>query len=93
MSAMVELSPHDSAALSRLIRFDRLPAYQRHEILQEIEAADARLVGEVILDPQKYMEAPEKVRATVDRFKEWMAANRRLAGEREKRRRAARALM
>jgi hypothetical protein len=88
---MVELTPHDSAALSRLVQFTGLPPQKRQEILEEIKAEDARRVGEVLLDPQKYPEAAPEVQATVTRFQEWMEANRRLAREREKRRQAARA--
>jgi hypothetical protein len=91
MPEMIELTPHDSATLNRLARFVRLPAERRQEILSEIEAEDARRVGEVLLDPLKYSEAGPEVQATVDHFHQWMEANRHLAREREKRRQAARA--
>ena len=88
---MVQLTPHDSSALSRLVRFDRLPADKRQEIFDELQAEDARKVGEVVLDPQKYSSAPEPVRATVDRFQQWSEANRRLGKQRALRRQKARA--
>ena len=91
MQSMVELTPHDSAALSRLIRFEGLPIEKRREIFGEIEAPDARKVGEVFLDPAKYDGATPAVQATVNRFREWMDANRRLARQRATRRRAAQA--
>ena len=88
---MVELSPHDAAALSRLVRFALLPADKRQKIFEDILADDARMVGEIILDRQKYEEAPPKVQATVDRFLKWRDVNHRLAEQRASRRRAARA--
>jgi hypothetical protein len=91
MSAMVELTPHDSAALSRLVRFERLPPKKRLEILEEIQADDARRVGEIVLDPQKLAEATPEVQATVARFRQWQEANRRLARDRAKRQRVAQA--
>jgi hypothetical protein len=88
---MVELTPHDSGALSRLAQFPRLALDRREAILGEIQAQDARQVGEVLLDPSKYQAAPSQVRATVDRFNAWLKANRRLGKQRASRRVAARA--
>lgn len=86
----MELTPHDSAALSRLVQFDRLPAERRKEILAELESEEARMVGEVVLDPEKYSASTAPVRATVDRFREWLEANRRLGRQRALRRQSAR---
>lgn len=91
MPEMVELTPNDSSALARLIRFDGLPLEKRREILGEIQAADARAVGEIFLEPERYDGASPKVQATVNRFREWMDVNRHLAKERAKRRRSVRA--
>jgi hypothetical protein len=87
---MVQLTPHDSAVLSRLVQFGRLPAEKRRELLGELESEDARRVGEVVLDPQKYAESPEQIRATFDRFEQWLQANRRLGRRRAIRRRTGR---
>jgi hypothetical protein len=87
---MVQLTPHDSAVLSRLVQFGRLPAEKRKEILSEVESAEARMVGEVVLDPQRYSESTPEVRATVDRFQEWSRTNRRLGRHRTAHRRPAR---
>lgn len=83
---MVELTPHDSAVLSRLVQFGRLGTQKRQEILSKLDSHDARLVGEAVLDEQKYSESSESVRATVDRFKKWSDANRRLGRQRPIRR-------
>jgi|SRR5580700_1159234 hypothetical protein len=87
---MVQLTPHDSAVLSRLVQFVQLPVQKRKEILSELESDEAKMVGEAVLDPQKYAESSELVRATVDRFREWSQANQRLGRLRTVRRRAAR---
>jgi hypothetical protein len=83
---MVQLTPHDSAVLSSLVQFDRLPVEKRRELVNELESPDAKMVGEAVLDRQKYAESPEPIRATVDRFEEWLEANRRLRRRRAKRR-------
>ena len=75
------LTPHDSSVLSRLVQF-RLPEQRRLELLSGIEDEDARKVGEVVLDPQKYDGASADVRASVDRFNGWHEANRRLGKQR-----------
>ena len=87
---MVQLTPHDSAVLSRLVQFSGLPDEKRRELLGELQSDDAKMVGEVVLDRQKYDESPEQVRATVDRFEEWLKANRRLGRGRTIRRRTGR---
>jgi hypothetical protein len=74
---MVQLTPHDSAVLTRLVRFGRLPIEKRREILGELEGEDARRVGEAVLDSQKYSESSDQVRATVDRVQKWLDQNRR----------------
>jgi hypothetical protein len=74
---MVELTPGDSEALSRLVRFPN-----HREILDQIQSRDAREVGEAFLDEQAYSAAPPIVRATVDHLKLWKETNRRLAEER-----------
>ena len=43
-----------------------------------MKADDARLVGEAVLDPQKYLKSSDEIRATVDRFKEWLEANKKI---------------
>lgn len=87
---MVELTPHDSAALSRLVQFEGLPGERRKEILDGLESEEARMVGEAVLDPQKYSESTAPVRETVDRFRLWSENNRRLGRQRALRRRSAR---
>jgi len=86
---MVELTPHDSAVLSRLVQFSGLPFEQRKEMLTEL-SGDARMVGEAVLDPLKYSASPQPVRATVDRFQNWLEANRRIGRLRRARGRNAR---
>jgi hypothetical protein len=83
---MLQLTPHESALLSRLVQFSQLPAEERRNLVNEL-TGDARLVGEVVLEPHKYAEAPEPIRATVDRFEQWLQANRRLGRRRAIRRR------
>jgi hypothetical protein len=86
---MVVLTPHESAVLSRLVQFGRLPVEHRRKMLDEL-SGDARMVGEVVLDRQKYDGSPEHVRATVDRFDQWHEANIRIGRMRANRRRSAR---
>jgi hypothetical protein len=86
---MVQLTPHDTAVLSRLVQFGRLPDEKR-KLLEELRANEAKMVGDALLDKLKYSEAPPRVRATVDRFREWSVANRRLGRLRTGRRRVAR---
>jgi hypothetical protein len=86
---MVTLTVHDSGALSRLAGFSRLPPEKRQAILDEVQAEDARQVGEVLLHPEKYETASPEVKATVDRFNAWLEVNRRLSRQREIRRRTA----
>jgi hypothetical protein len=88
---MVTLTVHDSGALSRLARFSRLPPETRQSILNEVQAPDARQVGEVLLHPEKYETASPEVKATVDRFNAWVEVNRRLLRQRAIRRRTAEA--
>lgn len=87
---MVQLTPHDSAVLSRLVQFGRLPVEECRKLLSDLVSEDARMVGEVVLDPQKYAESPEQIRATVDRFEQWLQANRPLGRRRAIRRRSGR---
>ena len=87
---MVESTPHDSATLSRLVQFVSLPAEKRQEIFDEIEAPEARTVGEGVLDPEKYSGASPAVQATVDRFNQWLQANRRVGRQRANGRRTGR---
>jgi hypothetical protein len=61
-----------------LVQFDRLPEVERREFLEDVKADDARLVGEAVLDPQKYLKSSDEIRATVDRFKEWLEANKKI---------------
>jgi hypothetical protein len=72
---MVELSSHDSIALMRLVQYDGLPMERRRQIFSEILEDDAKAVGEVVLDPDRYSLAPERVQATVDHFREWRKRN------------------
>ena len=51
---------------------------ERREFLEDVKADDARLVGEAVLDPQKYLKSSDEIRATVDRFKEWLEANKKI---------------
>jgi hypothetical protein len=83
---MVDLTPHDSSVLSRLVQFGRLGPQKRREILSQLDSHDARMVGEAVLDEQKYSESSDSIRATVDRFKKWSEANRRLGRQRSIRR-------
>ena len=86
----MQLTPHDSAVLGRLVQFGRLPPERRKEILEDLKSDEARMLGEAVLDRQKYSESPQPVRATVDRFQQWSEANRRLGRLRRVRRRTAR---
>ena len=84
MVTMIELTPHDAGVLSRLVQFHGLPIERRLEILNEIESLDARQVGEAVLDPAKLSEFSEPVRATVNRYQEWLENNKRLARRRRR---------
>jgi hypothetical protein len=90
ITSMVPLTPHDSAVLTQLVQFSRLSLEKRKEILEQLKSEDARKVGEVVLDRHKYATSPADVRATVDRFDQWLEANRRLGRQRSIRRRTAR---
>jgi hypothetical protein len=87
---MVELTAHDSAILSRLVQFGRLPVAERESLLKELQSPDARMVGEAVLEPKKYAESSKLIQETVDRFTGWLDANRELGRKRTLRRRAAR---
>ena len=87
---MVRLSPHDSAVLSRLVQFGSLSEQKRQAIFDELESAEARRVGEAVFDPKKYSTSSALVRATVDRFRKWSEANRRIGERRTVRFRTAR---
>lgn len=87
---MVQLTPHDSSVLSRLVQFRRLSKERRQEIWSELESPDAKKVGEVVLDPERYHTSPQAVRDTVDRFKQWFEANQKAGRQRAVRRRAGR---
>ena len=84
---MVQLTPHDVAVLSRLVQFRRLPPDKRAALVRTLTAEDARRVGEVILDQKKYAESNPAIKETVDRFRQWEQANRRLGQKRVLRRR------
>lgn len=88
MATMVELTPHDAAVLSRLVQFHRLPIEKRREILGELKSAEAREVGESVLDSTKLSTASEQIRATVNRYQLWLENNQRLGRLRKKARRS-----
>lgn len=83
---MIELTPHDAAVLSRLVRFSRLPMDRRRQFIDELQSPEAREVGEGLLDPGKTLSS-DKVRATVDRYRQWRESNLRIQ---QRRRRAVR---
>jgi hypothetical protein len=87
---MVGLTPYDSTMLTHLVRHPQLSPRQQNDLLTSLEKPEARQVGEALLDPRKYDEAPPDVRATVDHFKKWLENEQRLARLREARRRTAR---
>jgi hypothetical protein len=87
---MVLLTPNDSSVLTSLVQYTLLPGEGHRELLDSLEKPEARMVAEAFLDPQKYAEAPEDVRATVDRFRAWVENNRRLRRQREARRHSGR---
>lgn len=84
------LTPHDASVLTSLAQYTRL-SERREELLNSLEKPDARMVGEALFDPQKYAEAPDDVRATVDRFRDWVENNKRRRLQREARQRSSRA--
>lgn len=59
--------------------------------MNELKTEEARQVGEAYLDRQKYAQAPDYVRATVDYLREWVENNKRLRLNREARKRSSRA--
>jgi len=87
---MVLLTPHDSSVLTGLVQYTRLPGDEQRKLLDSLEKPEARMVAEAFLDPQKYAGAPEDVRATVDRFRNWVENNKRLRRQRDARRRSSR---
>ncbi|SPF31779.1 hypothetical protein SBA4_1020007 [Candidatus Sulfopaludibacter sp. SbA4] len=84
---MVELTPHESSVLTRIIVYSRVPG--REKAVEEL-SGDARKVGEVFLDPSKYSEMTDDVREAVDHFRLWLENNRRLREKRLARSRRAR---
>jgi hypothetical protein len=91
MVTMVRVSPHDSAILSQLVQFSGIiPPDEKIQLLNELQAAEARQVAEAILDPAKLFEAPEPVQRTANRYKEWVENNKRLGELRRRRTRSSR---
>lgn len=78
MATMVELTPHDAAVLSRLVQFHGLPIDKRLAILGELESAEAREVGEGILDSTKLSSSSDRIRETAKRYQLWLKNNQRL---------------
>jgi small-conductance mechanosensitive channel len=87
---MVLLTPHDSSVLTGLVQYTRLPGDEQRKLLDSLEKPEARMVADAFLDPQKYAQAPDDVRATVDRFRAWVENNRRLRLKREARQHSSR---
>jgi hypothetical protein len=86
---MLLLTPHDSSVLTSLVQYER-PSQKRSKLFGSLEEPSARIVAEAYFDTEKYAEAPDDVRATVDHFRAWVENNRRRRSERETRRRVAR---
>jgi hypothetical protein len=86
--SMVMLTPQDASVLTSLAQYTR-PSERWEELLNSLEKPDARMVGEALLNPQKYAEAPDDVRATVDRFRAWVENNKRRRLQREARQRSS----
>ncbi len=85
--SMVLLTPHDSSVLMSLVQYTRA-SEERQKVLDSLQKPDARMVAEAFFDSQKYAEAPEDVRATVDHFRAWVENNKRRRAQREARRRS-----
>ena len=85
---LVRLTPHDAALLNRLVQFHRLPIEKRRELLNQIESAKARQVGEAVLDSAKLSELSEDVRETANRYQRWLENNKRLDQVRQRARRS-----
>jgi len=79
---MVRLTPHDSSVMTRLAQYAH-PSDESTKLLNKLQSPEARLLGEAFLDPQKYAESPDHIRATVDYFREWLENNKRLRRQRE----------
>ena len=84
---MLRLTPHDSSVMTALIQYTH-PSDETRKLLDELQSLEARKLGEAFHDQQKYDDAPEHIRNTVDYFREWVENNRRLRRQREARRRA-----
>ena len=87
---MALLTPHDANVISELVQFAGMPEDRKRELLAKLEEEDARMVGEALLDPQKYSDATPEVQATVDRYRAWAENNKRLRRQREARQRSSR---
>jgi hypothetical protein len=88
---MVRLTPHDSSVMTALAQYSNPSDQRKQELLDDLKSTEARLVGEAYLDPQKYDQAPDYVRATVDYLRKWVENNKRLRLNREARQRSSRA--
>jgi len=87
---MVRLTPHDSSVMTELVQYAHPSDERKRKLLDELHSPEARQLGEAFHDPQKYAEAPDHIRATVDYFRAWVENNKRLRRQREARRRVGR---
>jgi hypothetical protein len=83
---MVVLTPKESAILTSLVTFTKLPSERRHELVDDLQSPGARAIGEIFLDESKYDGAPQDVKETVDHLRKWRDGNLRAGRARAKRR-------
>jgi hypothetical protein len=90
VGTMLRLTPHDSSVMTALIHYAHPSDERKKQLLDELQSPEARQLGEAFHDPQKYADAPEYIRNTVDYFREVVENNKRLRRQREARRRVSR---
>ena len=74
---MLRLTHHDANVIAALVQF---PGSERtKERLASLEEEDARLVGEILVGIRDDSSVSPEVQATVDRYRDWVKNNRRLA--------------
>ena len=81
---MVLLTPHDSSVMASLVQYTK-PSARRDELLDSLQAPEARKVAEAFFDDQKYNVAPPDVQATVDHLRAWVVNNEHRRQQREAR--------
>jgi len=86
----IRLTHHDANVIAALVQFTGMPEEKKRELLAKLERDDGRMVGEALVDHQRYSAAPPEVQAVVDLYRAWVENNKRLRLNREARQRSSR---